>query len=218
MKLIKSDMKLTQLWKNGPLWADRNLGAEEPEEPGLFFTWGSTTGLKMLNGVYPESPFDDMDRKTLKDMGVIDGIHLSKKHDAAYCMLGESFRLPTGTELKYLIEKCDWKYVHSPDPEHISHYFVVTGKGEFSDNSIVLPLGEDFYSGGCDILYWSATSGTNAEDARALSPWWSAIHRPFSGNCSRNSLMMIRPVSNSPESADTDKALKKLGWRGKRTQ
>lgn len=52
MKLIKSDMKLTQLWKNGPLWTDRNLGAEEPEEPGLFFTWGSTTGLKMLNGVY----------------------------------------------------------------------------------------------------------------------------------------------------------------------
>lgn len=194
-------MKLTQLWKNGPLWTDRNLGAEEPEEPGLLFTWGSTTGLKINDDDYPESPddypaspFDDMDRKTLKDMGVIEEIHLSKKYDAAYCMLGESFRMPTGTELKYLVEKCDWKYVHSPEPERIPHYYVVAGKGDFSDNSIILPLGLDFYFGGRSILYWSATSGTNAEDARALSQLWSAIGRPFSGNCDRNLLMMIRPI------------------------
>ncbi len=33
-----------QLWKDGPYWADRNIGAKKPEDSGLYFWWGDTIG------------------------------------------------------------------------------------------------------------------------------------------------------------------------------
>lgn len=181
-------MKLVQLWKNGPLWADRNLGADKPESLGLFFTWGSTKGFPMEPKGETKSPFDDMDRQLLQEKGVLEGIHLSRKYDAASCMLGNPFRMPTGSELKNLIEKCDWKYV-SDSQENSPCYYVVTGKGEYSGNSIILPRPKFD-----DIFYWSATSGTNPDDARAMSHLWSYANNISSGNHSRNHAMMIRPV------------------------
>ena len=31
---------------SGLLWADRNIGAENPEGAGLYFQWGDTVGYK----------------------------------------------------------------------------------------------------------------------------------------------------------------------------
>ena len=36
--------KGVRLWEGGPLWADRNVGADEPWEPGYYFWWGDTVG------------------------------------------------------------------------------------------------------------------------------------------------------------------------------
>ncbi len=33
-----------QLWEDGPRWADRNVGAEEPWEAGLYFWWSDAVG------------------------------------------------------------------------------------------------------------------------------------------------------------------------------
>ena len=35
-----------QLWEDGPYWADKNIGAEKPEEDGFYFWWGDTVGYK----------------------------------------------------------------------------------------------------------------------------------------------------------------------------
>ena len=35
-----------QLWEGGPYWADKNIGAEKPEEDGFYFWWGDTVGYK----------------------------------------------------------------------------------------------------------------------------------------------------------------------------
>ena len=35
-----------QLWENGPLWAEKNIGAENPWDYGLYFWWGDTVGYK----------------------------------------------------------------------------------------------------------------------------------------------------------------------------
>ena len=41
-----------QLWKDGPYWADRNVGADEPWEPGLRFWWGDTIGYRRVNDAW----------------------------------------------------------------------------------------------------------------------------------------------------------------------
>ena len=33
-----------QLWEKGPYWADKNIGAEKPEDDGFYFYWGDTVG------------------------------------------------------------------------------------------------------------------------------------------------------------------------------
>lgn len=39
-------VKLVQLWKDGPYWADRNIGAKKPWDLGCYFWWGDTVGYE----------------------------------------------------------------------------------------------------------------------------------------------------------------------------
>ena len=39
-----------QLWKDGPYWAETNIGADKPWEYGYYFWWGDTIGCKYENG------------------------------------------------------------------------------------------------------------------------------------------------------------------------
>ena len=34
-----------QLWEGGPYWADKNIGADNPWDYGLYFWWGDTKGI-----------------------------------------------------------------------------------------------------------------------------------------------------------------------------
>ena len=40
-----------RLWKDGPLWAEWNVGAMQPEESGSLFWWGDTVGYTSEGGV-----------------------------------------------------------------------------------------------------------------------------------------------------------------------
>ena len=42
----RSVHKKVQLWEGGPYWADKNIGAEKPEDDGFYFWWGDTVGYK----------------------------------------------------------------------------------------------------------------------------------------------------------------------------
>ena len=42
----KSEHKKVQLWKDGPYWAETNIGAENPWDSGYYFWWGDTVGYK----------------------------------------------------------------------------------------------------------------------------------------------------------------------------
>ena len=44
-----------QLWEDGPCWADKNIGAENPEDYGFYFWWGDTVGYKHEGGVWVAS-------------------------------------------------------------------------------------------------------------------------------------------------------------------
>ena len=39
-------VKLVQLWKDGPYWADRNIGAKKPWDLGYYFWWGDMVGYE----------------------------------------------------------------------------------------------------------------------------------------------------------------------------
>lgn len=179
--------EFVQLYKKGPLWATKNIGANIPTEEGKLFAWGDTEGVsvtkKKLKGyVFLDSPYNGMSREELQEEGVLNGIHLSEKSDTATILLGEHYRMPTGNELKKLIEKCRWEFVRDDSP-----YYIVHGEGEFSENFIILPYG-------AEPLYWSSTSGTKDTDARGISYHWSRAGNLSCGNHDRDWGMMIRPV------------------------
>ena len=44
-----------QLWKNGPYWAETNIGAKNPWEAGYYFWWGDTVGYEFKNDVWVAS-------------------------------------------------------------------------------------------------------------------------------------------------------------------
>ncbi len=51
----EGEHKKVQLWKGGPYWAETNIGAEKPEDYGLYFWWGDTIGYKRENDAWVAS-------------------------------------------------------------------------------------------------------------------------------------------------------------------
>ena len=100
---------------SGTKWANMNVGAEQPEGYGLYFAWGETVGYgsdtndgrsfnwasyKWCNGSYTtltkyctSSSYGTVDNKTVLDL----------EDDAAYMNWGNSWRMPTITEIQELL-------------------------------------------------------------------------------------------------------------------
>lgn len=100
-------------------WATCNVGAESPEDYGLYFAWGSSRGyssnsrhdfdwdtdalnddLEEYDGSYFESIMDDV---------CPNGI-LALNWDAAHNKWGGDWRMPTKEELAGLVEQCTWTW------------------------------------------------------------------------------------------------------------
>ena len=146
----KGKSKKVQLWAGGPYWADRNIGADKPEDYGYYFWWGDTVGYKEENGKCVASdgsnsflsfsssiaPTYGKDISELQSEGWItsDGV-LAPEHDAAKAHWGGDWRLPTKSEFDELISKCDWSWTTMNGVKG----YVVRGRGTYSSNSIFLP-------------------------------------------------------------------------------
>ena len=87
---------------SGLLWATCNIGAKEPWESGLYFSWGNVdghaygSGYNFDNWVYQSTP----GRKLRTDIPV------NAEYDAARANLGGSWRMPTADEFKELHDNC----------------------------------------------------------------------------------------------------------------
>jgi hypothetical protein len=144
--------KGVRLWKGGPLWADRNVGAENPTEYGWFFCWGGTRAYAYdpeirhwaaADGSEPRTGFDDWHAKAFgKDLETLrrDGFTteadaLAPEHDAARAHWGGAWRMPTRQELDDLCyNQCDWTWTTNGVAG-----FVVRGRGDYADAAIFLP-------------------------------------------------------------------------------
>ena len=177
-----------QLWEGGPLWAETNIGAEEPWEYGLYFWWGDTVGYKRENNVWVASdgsaqnfsfdsgntPTYNKSVSTLQSEGWVvsqDGTYvLAPEHDAAQVQWGGGWRMPTEQELQDLCNKCDWTWTAT---NGVNGY-VVRGRGGYADNSIFLPaagygLGTSLYLAGSYGYVWSCVPYSRSNGAGYLS-------------------------------------------------
>lgn len=115
---------------SGTLWADRNVGAESPEDFGDYFAWGETIikdeygwhTYSWCNGSSSTLTKYDNDKKTTLDVS----------DDAAAVNMGEAWRMPTEIDLDELIDNCTWEWMTINDVNG----YLVTG---INGNSIFFP-------------------------------------------------------------------------------
>ena len=173
-----------QLWEGGPYWAMTNVGAEKPENYGLYFWWGDTMGYKYENNKWVASDGSSSDFNFSnansaiytygKDIATLqsgnenekwvteDGV-LAPAHDAAQAHWGGAWRMPTKQDLDDLVNKCAWNWTTLNGVDG----YVVRGQGAYESASIFLPCAGYGY-------------GTSLNRAGSFGGYWSSV--PDSGN------------------------------------
>lgn len=208
-----------QLWKGGPYFADRNVGATKPEDPGYWFWWGDTVGYYNAGKTWVSSAdgkttilFQATDttatttyQKTnaeLKEMGYIDASgNLVAEHDAARVHLGGTWRMPTDAEFNAMVANTTMTRVTDWNGTGVSGY-VVTGKGDYAVNSIFLPAGGIAITGGTVFgksvygNFWSSTpKPTQTNFANSLNT--STSEYGTDNDCNRFWGFSVRPVRDA---------------------
>lgn len=149
---------------SGLLWAAGNIGADKPEDYGLYFAWGETTGYtaeQVTSGVRAFS-------QDVYNSGPAASIStdLTLEQDAAHVNLGGNWRMPTKAEYQELLDNCNVVWTNDYNGTGIkgrTFTSKVNGKSVFfpaagyCNNSSVSGVGS--YG-----IYWSAAwySSSNA--------------------------------------------------------
>lgn len=144
-------------------WASFNVGAEyKATGYGNYVAWGETES-KELYSIYTYKWFDsDLGSYTKycidNTMGTPDyRSALDKDDDIAHVKWSGKWRMPTQTEMRELITKCQWKW---GEQDGVKGYTVTGTNG----NSIFLPTGDYRRSAQSGIddnfgYYWTSTTG-----------------------------------------------------------
>ena len=152
---------------SGTLWADRNLGADAPEETGDYYRFGETVPFTEKS---PEYTYDK-----------IEGDIAGTDQDAATVNLGKNFRMPTFDQIKELLDECKWEWTKQngingmkvTGPNGNSIFFPASGYRRSSSGTL--------NNVGSDGGYWSA-SPSSGNGGRYLgfysSDWyWNSYSR-----------------------------------------
>ncbi len=192
-----------QLWKDGPYWAETNIGAEEPWQSGYVFWWGDTIGYKRVGDVWVASdgsssnfvfdskhiPTFGKNESDLRQIGwITTDSTLAPEHDAAHVHWGGEWRMPTDQELKDICDKCDWKWKTLNGVDG----YLICGRGDYALANIFLPcIRLDNVTA---LNYWSSVPySSNSNDAwnlniNAVRHWMVLGHR-FYG-------FVVRPIQS----------------------
>ena len=145
---------------SGVKWADRNVGAKSPEEPGLFFSWGNVAGMEIGKACdFSEEAYAETEGAKVKG-------NLDAAHDAATMNLCAPWRMPTDKEFQELSDNCDWEWTTENGYYGVSFTSKINGKSIFFSAS-GYGSGSSWYSRGAYGFYWSA-SFYSARYARGL--------------------------------------------------
>ncbi|MCQ2336968.1 MAG: fibrobacter succinogenes major paralogous domain-containing protein [Paludibacteraceae bacterium] len=151
-------VKWVQLWKDGPKFAEFNVGATTAtgeSSYGGYYTWGSS--YKNGNNI------------TWKDDHNTGSGSLTGDTDTATKLWGSNWRMPSDAEFKALWENCTVAWKSASESGHGVAGRVYTGKTEgYTGNSVFFPAAGYCHNGkvnnaGSNGVYWSSTpNGSNA--------------------------------------------------------
>lgn len=147
-------------------WATKNVGADYPEDYGLFFAWGETTGkydynymkFEWVNYRLCDESYSKLTKYCIQSQygynNFIDNkITLEQVDDAATVNWGSPWRMPTKAEFKELRDNCTWTWV----TDKVGNGYKVTSK--INGNSIFIPASG--YNNGqyseSEGFYWSSS-------------------------------------------------------------
>ena len=146
---------------SGLLWATCNVGANEPWENGLYFSWGNVDGHAHVSGYY----FCETDYDATPGASLNGNIPVDAGYDAARANLGGSWRLPTEAEFCELCDNCTSEWVTQND---------VNGRlftSKINCNSVFFPAAGGYYG---TVFIGSAASGAY---------WSSSLHSRLNACC-----------------------------------
>jgi len=141
---------------SGLKWATMNLGANAPEEAGLYFSWGNVEGHAAGSGYnFNSSTYNSTPGGGISGLSQHDSF--GQAYDAAHAILGGSWRMPTDAEFKELYDNTDseWTTLNG-----------VAGRKfmKKSDHSVFIFFpaagyynGTSLYGSGSDGCYWSSS-------------------------------------------------------------
>jgi len=156
------------------LWADRNVGADTPEAPGIYVAWGELqpkeeylmANYRFCLGDYSTPTkyfaFDSKRVTTVPDGKTI----LEPEDDVATVMSSGDWRPPTNAEITELVQQCTWEWIADDDAPG----YRVTG---LNGNTIFLPAagirtGSRLMYDGHEGYYWTAESMFVADEVYCL--------------------------------------------------
>ena len=139
---------------SGTLWATCNVGATSPEQAGLYFAFGETTGYSAEQVKKGVRKFDTASYTAAKIF-----YELTLEDDAAHSHMGGKWKIPTEYEWQELIDNCDVSWTDDYNGTGVKGR-IFTSK--VNGNSVFLPAaGYCYYWSvldvGSDGSYWSAT-------------------------------------------------------------
>ena len=159
---------------SGTLWATCNVGATSPEQAGLYFAWGETTGYTDEQVKKGERVFDKI---SYKASGI--SADLTLEQDAARANLGGEWRMPTKDEWQELIDNCDDAWTENYNGTGVSGY-IFTSK--VNGNSVFFPAAGACYGSSVEETgqdgFYSSTSRYSS-----LYAWGLGFHYEYRGLC-----------------------------------
>lgn len=163
-------------------WADRNLGAASPKEPGRLIGWGDTT-LTNYSKKLQYFPIANVSTS-------ISG----SQYDVAAKKWDNKWHMPTAVEMQELINACNWTWVNEND----SVGALGTLKTD-ATKTIFLPAtgyrsGEEATAEATKGYYWTGTIGQNTENAKRLTFGETALPSALTEDY-RYLGLAIRPVT-----------------------
>lgn len=137
-------------------WSAYNLGTSTPEEYGEYYAWGETQpkdSYSRDNYLY----FDQTMKRYIDIGNDISGT----QYDAVHVNIGNGWRMPSKSEIKELLDKCNWEWVRIGN----SNGYKITGP---NGNSIFLPAAgyrlHNFLSKENEWTeYWSSSNDYNGQ-------------------------------------------------------
>ena len=139
---------------SGTLWATCNVGATSPEQAGLYFAFGETTGYSAEQVTSGVRAFNSASYTASAIF-----YELTLEDDAAHTCMGGKWRVPTEAEWQELIDNCNVMWTDDYNGSGVAGR-IFTSK--VNRNSVFFPaVGYCFYSSVLDVgecgSYWSAT-------------------------------------------------------------